>query len=112
MEKDINGKICKRCGIWHPLDDFYSYHKPLEQKMYYRSNCKDCESIRRNELRYEVIKPPKVREVEKKTKKKAQTIGDIQREAAEHGMSYGNWVAYQYTLKERELKEQQKRLGE
>lgn len=89
-------KICKDCGKELPITSFYQYHKPMEQQIYTYTRCIDCE--REHRLRVKLGKEEKKKltteEKAKKKPKKNKTISDIQREAQEHGMSYGQYVAW------------------
>lgn len=94
------GKICRSCGYWKPFNDYTSYpkiNKAGEEVTYYYSKCKDCvnASYRAN---YTKLRPTKRGKVD------YRKIGKVQQEAAEHGMSYGKWVAHLEYEKQKEEK--------
>lgn len=102
MTDSVNGKICNECGYWKPYSEFTSYEKTNkagDSVTYYYKKCKSCvnASYRAN---YRKLRPDK-------KKIDYRKIGKVQQEAAEHGMSYGKWVAYLEYQKQKEEKRNQ-----
>lgn len=100
---EIEGKICNSCGLWKPYTEYTAYEKVNkfgDEITYYYSKCKTCTnaSYRANYVR---TKTPKRKKVD------YRKIGKVQQEAAEHGMSYGKWVAYLEMQKQKEEKDKQ-----
>ena len=97
---EIEGKICNSCRLWKPYTEYTDYEKVNkfgDKITYYYSKCKTCTnaSYRANYVR---TKTPKRKKVD------YRKIGKVQQEAAEHGMSYGQWVAQQYMKDQKEKK--------
>ena len=100
---EIEGKICNSCGLWKPCTEYTAYEKVNkfgDEITYYYSKRKTCTnaSYRANYVR---TKTPKRKKVD------YRKIGKVQQEAAEHGMSYGKWVAYLEMQKRKEEKDKQ-----
>lgn len=96
----MDGKICNGCGVWKPYSEYTNYTKVNvygDEITYYYKKCKDCTNANYR-ANYQRISP-------KKKKADHRKIGKVQQEAAEHGMSYGQWVAHLEYLKQKEEKE-------
>jgi hypothetical protein len=95
---------CVACGQEFPLDreHFYCYGRRGTEAIHWYTKCIECEKVHRANIsqgKKEKAKLTVEEKAKKKAKPKAKTIGELQKEAQEHGMSYGKYVAFLETRK-------------
>lgn len=100
-------KICEECGKIKPISEFYSSKRHGET--YYMRKCRECERIHRSLVakgKTLVGSEITIGRPSRKKKKETNTdrINNTQIEAAASGMSYGQYVAMQYSKREKELR--------